>query len=56
MPGLEEKICGLVGKVTENEMKRFRKKVLEEAGLEGRKLWSLVVPSGYYVIRETPPH
>jgi len=38
MPGLVEKICGLVGKVTENEMKRgFRKKVLEEVGL-GREV------------------
>ena len=50
-----EKICGLVGKVTENETKR---KVLERGcwkGLERRR-WVLVVPSGYYVIRETPPH
>ena len=34
MPGLAEKICGLVCKVTEKEMKRgVRKKVLEEAWL-----------------------
>ena len=33
----------------------FRKKVLEEEARARRK-WSLVVPSGDYVIRETPSH